>query len=543
MSNLDTKMPERIGKYEIASKIGEGGFGTVYKGRDPLIRRTVAVKTCNSDQELIRKRFFREAEIAGSLRHDNIVTLHDFGVHEETPFLVQEFLNGQDLDVLIASNYDKLDMAFKIRCMRAVAEGLRYAHQQGVIHRDIKPANIRVLHNGGIKVMDFGIAKLTDQRTQLTKTGMTLGTVSYLSPEQLRGEQVDHRVDIFSYGVLAYELLCAKKPFEAKSISNLFFKLLHEEAPPVHADDLPPGLGAVVKRCLEKDAADRYSTFDEAITELHEIQVAGGYDGASDSFPGRGVPDVAETVREALRAGELTTAEFSLDLARKQMGDSDEFDRLFGSLQEQLDRLKEDGDHTSGAISASGAISEADIIEVRRRIADGEFEIAESKLIALSAHSHTDHEIEGLWDNLRKARTGTAGELPIHGGGPVNSQWWQSRQNQLLAAGIGGVLVLLMMIVWFAALGSSKSGQAAPRTQGATTEPRAAGSAATPTATTDSVPTAPIAGADESRILKTEQNPAQTNREGEVPIEEWAGDVEKSGDEPPIEEFSGDGSS
>ncbi|MEM7584482.1 MAG: serine/threonine-protein kinase [Acidobacteriota bacterium] len=197
---------ESIGKYKIEKKIGSGGFGEVFKGYDPFIKRHVAVKTCISSDEEIRNRFFQEAEIAGNLQHRNITTVYDFGIHEGLPYLIQEYLSGEDLDSKIKRR-DFLPYPEKLYYLLQIARGLAKAHAKGVIHRDIKPANIRVLEDGTVKIMDFGIAKLAQQESGLTQTGMTLGTAAYLAPEQIRGEAVDTATDIFSFGVLAYELL------------------------------------------------------------------------------------------------------------------------------------------------------------------------------------------------------------------------------------------------------------------------------------------------------------------------------------------------
>src|SRR5262245_29771718 len=148
---------EKIGKYEVVRKIGQGGFGVVYEGRDPFIKRRVAIKTCSTEDEEIRKRFFREAEIAGNLQHRHVVTVFDLGVPEGVPYLVQEYLPGEDLAHKIKRR-DRLDDFTKLSYLAQVAEGLEYAHAQGVVHRDIKPANIRILEDGSVKIMDFGIA-------------------------------------------------------------------------------------------------------------------------------------------------------------------------------------------------------------------------------------------------------------------------------------------------------------------------------------------------------------------------------------------------
>ena len=239
-------MLTKVGKYEILEKIGVGGFGTVFKGRDPYIKRTVAIKTCQSDEDEIRKRFFREAEFAGNLHHRNITTIYDFGLADDgLPYIVQEFLTGEDLDRKIKRK-DDLPLAWRVRVLADICEGLHYAHTAGIVHRDVKPSNIRILEDGTVKIMDFGIAKSMVSESTLTQTGITLGTASYLAPEQIRGEAVDARTDIFSLGVLAYEFLTYARPFTGDHISTVLYKIMNE-SPPSPADvdpSLPPDLVA-----------------------------------------------------------------------------------------------------------------------------------------------------------------------------------------------------------------------------------------------------------------------------------------------------------
>jgi serine/threonine protein kinase len=262
-------MLTQVGKYQIVEKIGVGGFGTVYKGRDPFIKRAVAIKTCQSDEEEIRKRFFREAEFAGNLHHRNVTTIYDFGVTDDgTPYIVQEFLTGDDLDKAIKRK-DPLTLARKLQILIDVCDGLGYAHATGIIHRDIKPSNIRILEDGTVKIMDFGIAKSMVSQSTLTQTGITLGTASYLAPEQIRGEELDPRTDIFSLGVLAYEIVTGQKPFTGDHISTVLYKIMNEmPAPPSSLDPaLPRGLDAMILKALEKDRTKRFSSCAELRTE------------------------------------------------------------------------------------------------------------------------------------------------------------------------------------------------------------------------------------------------------------------------------------
>ena len=280
-------MLTQVGKYLIEEKVGVGGFGTVYKGRDPFIKRAVAIKTCQSDEEEIKKRFFREAEFAGNLHHRNITTIYDFGVTDEgTPYIVQEFLTGEDLDKL-AKKRDPLPLKRKLAILLDVCEGLGYAHGAGIIHRDIKPSNVRILEDGTVKLMDFGIAKSMVSQSTLTQTGITLGTASYLAPEQIRGEELDTRTDLFSLGVLAYELVTGAKPFTGDHISTVLYKIMNEQpAPPsTLAPDLPRSLDAIILRALEKDRTRRYATCAEIKAELAAVLAGLGDDTARASGP------------------------------------------------------------------------------------------------------------------------------------------------------------------------------------------------------------------------------------------------------------------
>jgi serine/threonine-protein kinase len=265
-------MIEKIGKYEVVEKIGVGGFGTVYRGRDPFIKRTVAIKTCQSEDEEIKKRFFREAELSGNLHHRNITTIYDFGVEEGIPFIVQEYLTGEDLDRMIKRG-GFIPLSRKIEILVDLCDGLTYAHAAGIIHRDMKPANVRILDDGAVKIMDFGIAKAFQSESSLTQTGITLGTAAYLAPEQIRGEGVDPRTDIFSLGVLAYELLTYQKPFRGEHISTVLFKILNEKPDPVSRPglQLPTALEEAVTRAMEKDATKRYDSMASLRRDLTAI--------------------------------------------------------------------------------------------------------------------------------------------------------------------------------------------------------------------------------------------------------------------------------
>ncbi|HEV2064798.1 MAG TPA: serine/threonine-protein kinase [Thermoanaerobaculia bacterium] len=265
-------MADKIGKYEISEQIGVGGFGAVFKGRDPFIKRTVAIKTCQLNDEEVKSRFFREAELAGNLHHRNITTIYDFGVENGIPYIVQEFLTGEDLDKKI-KKVEPLSIPRKVEILIAIAEGLGYAHRHSIIHRDIKPANIRVLEDGSVKIMDFGIAKSLATSSNLTQTGITLGTSAYLAPEQIRGDPLDGRTDIFALGILAYELFTNRKPFRGEHLSTVLYRILNEAPEPIQASnpEVPASLSAVVSRAIEKSPASRYPSMEALNQDLAGI--------------------------------------------------------------------------------------------------------------------------------------------------------------------------------------------------------------------------------------------------------------------------------
>ena len=277
-------LPEKIGKYEILDQIGVGGFGAVYRGRDPFIKRTVAIKTCQLNDEEIKSRFFREAELAGNLHHRNITTIYDFGVENGIPYIVQEFLSGEDLDKIVKRG-EPMSTPRKIEILMAITDGLAYAHQQQIIHRDIKPANVRILADGSVKIMDFGIAKSLQTESSLTQTGITLGTSAYLAPEQIRGDPLDQRTDVFALGVLGYEILTYKKPFRGEHLSTVLYKILNETPEPAFAvaPDIPEALSAVVMRAIEKDVDQRYESMEAMRSDL--LAIYRQLTGASGSFP------------------------------------------------------------------------------------------------------------------------------------------------------------------------------------------------------------------------------------------------------------------
>ncbi len=265
-------MQQHLGNYQVIEKIGAGGFSEVFKGYDPFIKRHVAIKTCQAQDAETRHRFFKEAEIAGKLDHKNVTTVYDFGIHEGIPYLIQEYLTGEDLHHKVQRR-DVIPYPIKLSYLVQIARGQAHAHSKGVIHRDIKPGNIRILEDGTAKIMDFGIAKLAQQESSLTRTGMTVGTAAYLAPEQIRGEPVSLKTDIFSFGVLAYELLTYERPFPGQHISTVLYQTLNTEPKAITAywPQAPDDIVAVVERCLQKTPDDRFADGSELLAALEAI--------------------------------------------------------------------------------------------------------------------------------------------------------------------------------------------------------------------------------------------------------------------------------
>ena len=281
--------PTRFGKYEILEKIGEGGFGQVYRGRDAQLDRLVAIKTCTAKDPSLRKRFFREARISAGLQHPKIVTIHDYGEQDDLPYLVQELLDGEDLDRLIDRRESKPVQVLH-GYLQQIAEGLAYAHGKGVLHRDIKPQNVRVQPGGHLKILDFGIACLVNEQERLTRENSTLGTMGYIAPEQLRGNDLDERSDIFSFGVLAYELLTLERPFQGRAFAEVAVKILEKEPWSLSKlrPEVPEALADLVHRCLAKRPEDRYASFREVVDGLSAITDFETPDAASKESRGDG---------------------------------------------------------------------------------------------------------------------------------------------------------------------------------------------------------------------------------------------------------------
>jgi serine/threonine-protein kinase len=268
---------KRLGRYQILGILGKGAMGTVYRGVDPAINRPVAMKTIRLDfvtdpDEMaeLKERLHREAQAAGKLSHPNIVTIYDVGSEGNLQYIAMEYLEGQTLEELIKK---KTRFNYKIiaQMITQICQGLQYAHDQGIVHRDIKPANIMVLSDYRVKVMDFGIARVDSN--SMTKTGIAMGTPNYISPEQLKGREIDRRADIFSLGVMMYEMLLGKRPFKGENLTSLMYAILnHEpEKPSSVRPQIPLLYDHIITKALKKDPAERYQKASDVIVDLHDF--------------------------------------------------------------------------------------------------------------------------------------------------------------------------------------------------------------------------------------------------------------------------------
>ena len=271
----------KLGRYEVLNELGKGAMGVVYLAKDPVIGRMVAIKTIrlstvsddDSESREFRERFVREAQTAGILSHSNIVTIHDIGEDgdTQTSFIAMEYIEGKNLKTLMAEKtrftYDQI-----AEMIGDVAEALDYAHRKGIIHRDVKPANIIITTDGKVKITDFGIAKIAS--SNLTTTGQFLGTPNYMSPEQVSGAPVDGRSDIFSLGVVLYELLTNRKPFQGENLTAISYKIVHEDFTPPAALSaaVPPEFNPIVARAMAKDPWNRYQRGKDFALALHQLR-------------------------------------------------------------------------------------------------------------------------------------------------------------------------------------------------------------------------------------------------------------------------------
>ncbi len=292
----------RLGPYEVSSLVGSGGMGEVYRARDPRLGRDVAIKVLpagfSTDSDRLR-RFELEARAAAALSHTNILAVHDIGTHNGSPYIVSELLEGETLRERV--NRGLLPVRKTVEYAVQIAHGLAAAHDKGIVHRDLKPENVFLAVDGRVKILDFGLAKLTEARTAdsgataaptvaaHTEPGIVLGTVGYMSPEQVRGQPTDHRTDVFAFGAMLYEMLSGRRAFHAETVADTMTAILKEDPPDLPASErhIPPALGRIVDRCLEKNPQARFQSSGDLAFALEALSAQSGVSEAVASGTGR----------------------------------------------------------------------------------------------------------------------------------------------------------------------------------------------------------------------------------------------------------------
>jgi eukaryotic-like serine/threonine-protein kinase len=299
------ELPRNIGRYEVIERVARGGMSLLYHGRDPVFDREVAVKVMLGDfstDETARTRFFREARAAARLQHRNIVTIFEFAEDGGTPYIAMEFLRGRSLAQRMAEP-PEIPLIQKLDIIIQLSTGLHYAHEHGIVHREVKPASIWLMDDGTVKLLDFGIARIG--APAMTSAGSVPESASYMAPEQVSGSEVDGRADVFAAGVVLYELLSGRQPFEADSPAGVMMKIVHEEPTPLmqFSPNLPPQLLAAVTRALQKDPDRRFVHAGDFGAELRLVRLA--LERASGTAAES--PDAAGTA--ALSGGAVTAAQ------------------------------------------------------------------------------------------------------------------------------------------------------------------------------------------------------------------------------------------
>ena len=325
-----TKEIQKIGRYRVTGELGRGGMGIVYRGEDRLIGRRVAIKTLTEVTPELRERFHIEAR-SGILNHQNIVTVYEVGEHEGNPFIAMEFIEGDSLEKVLRLR-KRMPLLEALSIVEQVCAGLGYAHGHGVVHRDVKPANILVRPDGRVTIVDFGIARLADQSQKLTKTDALLGTFHYIAPERLKGEDSDGRADIWSVGVMLYEMLTGELPFKGSDVSSLY-RVIHEPYVPLatYVQDLPDALSRVLDKALAKQVDARYATAEEMAFDLQAL---------GEGMKHERIGALLETARRLAEESQHANARTVLLQAQRIDPSNTETKTLLGDVQDHLRHMQ-----------------------------------------------------------------------------------------------------------------------------------------------------------------------------------------------------------
>lgn len=381
-------MISQLGRYEVLDEIGQGAMGVVYKARDPLIDRVVAIKTINlsmamDEKEEYEGRFYQEAKAAGRLNHPNIVTIYDVGKSGNVAYIAMEFLEGRELrDIMNDGALLPVDQV--LHTVAQVAQGLAYAHEHDIVHRDVKPSNIMVIRDGHVKITDFGIARMASSSVR-TQTGMVLGSPKYMSPEQVMGKAIDQRSDIFSLGVMLYEMLTGQAPFNGENVNAIMYQTLNAIPPPPNMVNpaIPEMVNFIVAKALAKGMEDRYQNAKDFAVDLRTCRDTlphSGQLGELSQFPGgeKKLPDAIDiTGRRGMEEEDAKSA--------SSAGLSKAFDSSIATLRlAALTASSEDVDELSKTFNM-GRPSEESINQAGRAA------LAAASLASAQSRRHSPH--------------------------------------------------------------------------------------------------------------------------------------------------------
>jgi serine/threonine-protein kinase len=392
---------QQIGRYRLTGELGRGGMGIVFRGEDSLIGREVAIKTLTQATPELRERFYLEAR-SGILSHPNIVTIYELGEHEGNPFIAMEYIAGDSLDKILR-RLKRLSALEALSIVEQLCSGLGYAHGHGVVHRDIKPANLVVQPDGRVTIVDFGIARLADQTRKLTQTDALLGTFNYIAPERLKGEASDNRADIWSAGVMLYEILTGEVPFKGKDVSALY-RVIHEPYLPLQdfVEDIPRGLSEVVQKALAKRVEDRYETAEEMALDLQVVL---------NVLKHERVKALLETARRLAAERQFVNARTILMQAQRTDPGNPDTRELIDEVQDRLNKMQRGEQLRQILEQARNAMAERRwddaIAEFQRaQTMDSENRLGiDEQLHEAQEQKRQQQKVAMLWEQAREARS------------------------------------------------------------------------------------------------------------------------------------------